>query len=201
MKKSIIITLILAFASIANTTAQSKIGYVEYDYLLSLMPQMENVAKNLEGYSQQAETMRKEAEDQIRAIQEELQNPRLLPAVRDRYTKIYEQSVQDYQQFVQQAQYQIDSVRQVEIRKVADTLDLAISEVAEEEGLDYVLTKSNNSGYNIVYTKNESDDISPAVMKKLGIVDPKNDPTKQPNNLNSGGATPFRNPFEGGGLR
>lgn len=200
MKKSIIITLVLAFASIANIKGQSKIGYVEYDYLLSLMPQMENVAKNLENYSLQAETMRKEAEDQIRGLQEELQNPQLLPAVRQRYTKIYEQSVQDYQQFVQQAQYQIDSVRQVEIRKVADTLDMAISEVAEQKDLDYVLTKSSSSGYNIVYTKNDSDDISNDVMKKLGIVDPKNDPTNSIKSLNNGSGG-FNNPFQGGGLR
>jgi len=167
--KKIIALASLMFTLSIGLFSQSKIAYVDYENILYQMPQMSSVAEKMEEQREIAEQIRKEKEQQIYALQTELNNPELLPIVRANYTKIYEQAVQEYQYYIQVAQYELDSMREAEIQKVADTLDMAIEEVADEQGFDFVLVKTNGGGYNIVYARNEEDDITDAVLRKLGI--------------------------------
>lgn len=167
--KKIIALASLMFTLSIGLFSQSKIAYVDYENILYQMPQMSSVAERMEEQREIAEQIRKEMEQQIYALQTELNNPDLLPIVRAKYTNTYEKAVQDYQYYIQVAQYELDSMREAEIQKVADTLDMAIEEVADEQGFDFVLVKTNGGGYNIVYARNEEDDITDAVLRKLGI--------------------------------
>ena len=198
MKKSVIITLLLAVSSVASVFSQSKIGYIEYDYVLALMPQMEEVAKKMDNYTKQAEQMQQEQEAQLKKLQDLAQDPNTLPVVKKNAENQLQQRFQEYQYNMRLAQYQLDSLKQVELRKVADELDLVIAEVAEEKGLDYVLTKSTSTGYNIVYVKNQSDDISKAVMRKLGIKEPQTNGLNPNGTLNNTGGGVLQNPIGGG---
>jgi outer membrane protein len=170
MKKLILLPFFGLLVSLNTVFAQSKIGYIEYEKVLYLMPEVDGVKAKLEetqkGYELNIEAMKKEMAD----IENLLQNtPNIDEMIKESKYRRYQSLQQEIQQFAYQAQEKIQA-KEVELMKpLYDKLDAAIKEVALAKGYDFILTDGNAGGYVVVYSKNESDNITKAVMEKLGI--------------------------------
>lgn len=178
MKKIFLIPFLTVLASVSTVFGQSKIGYVQYDYVLSLMPEITSIKAKLEekqkGYETSIESMKKEMSD----IEGLLQNtPTIDETIKNSKIRRYQNLQQEIQEFAYQAEEKM-SAAQVEFMKpVYEKLKVAIGEVSKEKGFDYVLSENNSGGFVVVYSKNESDNITKAVMTKLSIKEPVTTPS------------------------
>lgn len=173
MKKQFIISIFAIVAGISSAFSQSKIGYVEYDKVLSLMPEIATIQEKLkvkeEGYQVNIESMKKEMADIEALVQK---SPDMDPMIRDSKVRRYQTLQQEIQEFAYQAEEKLQAY-QIEITKpLYDKLDAVIAEVAKEKGFDFILTNNNSGGYIVVFSKNDSDNITKLVMTKLGIKEP-----------------------------
>jgi outer membrane protein len=164
--KLFVVVLIAGFAM--NVQAQNqKIGHVDFQELMSVMPGQEEVNKQLEshvaGLETQLQTMQSEYETKIT----DYQATQATMSEIIRQTK--EKEIMDLQQrieaFNQQAQYEIQN-KQLELTEpLIKKAQEAIQAVAKENGFTYII---NGNEQIILYAGGT--DILPLVKKKLGIL-------------------------------
>jgi len=164
--KLFVVVLIAGFAM--NVQAQNqKIGHVDFQELMSVMPGQEEINKQLEshvaGLETQLQTMQSEYETKIT----DYQATQATMSEIIRQTK--EKEIMDLQQrieaFNQQAQYEIQN-KQLELTEpLIKKAQEAIQAVAKENGFTYII---NGNEQIILYAGGT--DILPLVKKKLGIL-------------------------------
>jgi outer membrane protein len=154
---------------ILSASAQTKIGYINTDELMSVMPEASKVNTDLNEYQQslqqQGQTLQIEADkkrDQyfkdsvtLSASMKEIR--------RDELVKLYSR-LQNYDQEAQQKAQEYAQTKIAPIR--AKALD-AIKAVAKEKGYAYVLDEATST----LLVMPPGDDLLPAVKAKLGIKD------------------------------
>ncbi len=153
-----------------SASAQVKIGYINTDELMSIMPEAAKINSDLNEYQttlqQQGLTLQKEAEakrDQYFKDSATFSNSKK-EIVRDELVKLYAR-LQNYDQEIQEKaqKYAQDKIAPLKIK----ALD-AIKAVAKERGYTYVIDESSSS----LLVMPPGDDLLPAVKTKLGIKDP-----------------------------
>ncbi len=165
--KKIVLCLALGVMSAHIATAQAKLGYINSQELLSLMPEVAQAEKDLQAfaktYQDQLETMGKEYEKKIQEFQ--TQEKTMTEAVRE--VKIKEiQQLQERIEFTQQSAQEKVSIKKQELYKpLLEKADKAIKDVATEKKYDYIFDASAGM---LLYA-NESDDVISLVKAKLGI--------------------------------
>ncbi len=168
-------TIQFAFAALIsifaiNAQAQTqKIGHINSDELLAMMPEAQAAQTSLEDYRAQLEKdmreMEAELETKIAAFQ---QNQQIMTNL-SRETKTRE--IQDLQariqEFGQSAQQDLQA-KQVElISPIIDKATNAVKEVAKENNFTYIMDSSPSKATVIFFDNGE--DILPLVKAKLGI--------------------------------
>lgn len=169
MKKSIILSLFIALAGLSSAFSQSKVGFVEYEYLISLMPELKTVEKKLLAKKSEFEGSIKEIENKLVKLNTELQNPELDPIIIQQKRAEGQRLQGEYQEFTYRAQQRLEEVQMSEMEAVYAKLNEGIAVVAKEKNYDYVLTETNAGGFNIIFAKNEQDNLTKAVMTKLNL--------------------------------
>lgn len=168
-------TIQFAFAALIsifaiNAQAQTqKIGHINSDELLAMMPEAQAAQTSLEDYRAQLEKdmreMEAELETKIAAFQ---QNQQIMTNL-SRETKTRE--IQDLQariqEFGQSAQQDLQA-KQIElISPIIDKATNAVKEVAKENNFTYIMDSSPSKATVIFFDNGE--DILPLVKAKLGI--------------------------------
>jgi outer membrane protein len=152
-----------------SASAQVKIGYINTDELMSIMPDAAKINSELNEYQttlqQQGITLQKEAEtkrDQYFKDSATFSNSKK-EIVRDELVKLYAR-LQNYDQEIQEKaqKYAQDKIAPVRIK----ALD-AIKAVAKERGYTYVIDEASSS----LLVMPPGDDLLAAVKTKLGIKD------------------------------
>jgi outer membrane protein len=177
--KKLLLGAVMAFG-ILSASAQTKIGYINTDELISLMPEAVTVDAELKQYQsalqEQGQTLQVEADkkrdqyfadsSKLSASMKEIRRGELVTL----YTRLqnYEQEIQDKTN--QFAQTKIGPIRQ----KAMD----AIKAVAKEKGYTYVLDQTTGG----LLVMPPADDLLPSVKTKLGIKDPVPATTKPAGN-------------------
>jgi len=173
MKKYLFTLVMTAFGFGTLTSMQAqdkqKIGHINADELLSLMPETDSARSNLQLYQQQLEndltTMQTE-------LQQKIQNFR---QNQSSYTTLtLESKTQEIQQlqerignFQQRAQEDLQD-KQVELfEPIIEKATNAVQEVAKENGFTYILDTSQSKAV-VIFAENGID-IMPMVKKKLGL--------------------------------
>ena len=170
MKK---IALMLAFglmttaSAFAANEAGLKLGYVNSQELLSVMPEMAKADGDLKAfakqYQDQLETMGKEFEK--KGTEYQATNKAMSDAVRT----VKEKELQDLETRIREyqtsAQEKIAKKKEDLYKPILEKADKAIKDVAKEKGYSYVF---DASGGNLLYA-NEGDNLLPVVKTKLGI--------------------------------
>jgi len=163
MKKIVLVSM-MAF-SLIGTKAQQKIGYINTDELISVMPEAEKADAELKEYqaslSQQGQDLMKELGDKDSLFVRD--SAKLSPSMREikkneliaLYQRVQNWNQQAQEMYQQEAQKKIAPLRQ----KAMD----AIKAVAEEKKYAYILDIS------AVIVGPPGDDVLPLVKSKLGV--------------------------------
>lgn len=164
MKKLII--LLVAILTSFQINAQSKVGTIDIEYILSVMPQLEQVSNDVNAYSTQLENQ----------LQVKITNYKVLVKVYQENEASYDETVkkekQDEiiasEQDIQKFQKNASSLVQIRQNELANPLyqliGEALSAVAEEGKFTQVFTINNTIAY-----LDPDLDITLAVIEKMGL--------------------------------
>ena len=168
-KPNVLKTLILAALLLAPalTFAQTKIGHVNTQKVLELMPDVKAANVQLDTINKTYQAQMKALLDEYQKQQQDLNDP----------TKKYPDAVLDKQKAFKALQDRIQAFRDdanSDIQKKQDEMmapirkkiSEAIGAVAKENKVDLILDSSQQG---VVLYAADSDDMTDAVMKKLGI--------------------------------
>jgi len=167
MKKILLLlAIVLSITSFAQKA--QKMGHINSNELLMMMPENQQAQKALQQHS-------RELEDQSAAMQAELEQKyndylakkdSLSPLIQ----KTKETELQDLNQriqaFQQTAQKDLQAKQQELLKPIIEKARNAIREVAKENGYTYVFDTGTGA---LVYWPEDSDDLLPLVKTKLGI--------------------------------
>ncbi len=171
MKKLLRVIVVFAFfiAISSSTQAQNpiKIGYIDFNTLVSAMPGVDSVKIKLQKYQQSLS-------DQMDAMGAEFENKYLdyqskSSGMSDLIKQTKEKELSDLQgridAFKSKAQQDFQAKQQELLQPIITKAKAAVKEVAKENKFTYVI----NSIEDIVLYSEPADDIMPLVKKKLGI--------------------------------
>ena len=166
--KKLLLGALMAFGMM-SATAQAKIGYINTDELMSVMPEAAKINSDMNEYQttlqQQGLALQKEANakrDQYFKDSASFSNSKK-EIVRDELVKLYTR-LETYDQEMQEKsqKYAQDKIGPVRVK----ALD-AIKAVAKEKGYTYVIDEASSS----LLVMPPGDDLLAAVKTKLGIRD------------------------------
>lgn len=166
--KYLLQSVVFVFVLGLGITNAQKIGHINTQELLAIMPEADSAQA-------QVEKEAKELEDQLEMLQVEYNNKlEQYNKDRDKLSEVIlqtkEQELIDYQQRIQKfrmnAEQGIQKRNQQLFQPILDKANKAIEEVAQENGFTYILDSGTGV---LVYMSDDSKDILPMVKKKLGI--------------------------------
>lgn len=166
--KKLLLGAVMALG-IMSASAQTKIGYINTDELMSIMPEAAKINTDLNEYQatlqQQGLALQKEADtkrDQYFKDSATFSNSKK-EIVRDELVKLYTR----LQNYDQEAQEKAQKYAQEKIAPMRTKAMDAIKTVARERGYTYVIDDASNS----LLVMPPGDDLLPMVKTKLGIKD------------------------------
>jgi outer membrane protein len=165
--KVALVAMCIVFACNFAVKAQAKIGYINFQGLLTQMPEAKTVKSQLDIYSKQftdqLSVMQNEYQTKGQAFQS--QSTTMTDAVRSaKQTELQDlqRRIQDYNTSAQQ---KFDAKSNELVKPLTDKARAAITEVAKEKGYNYVL----DSGTTTLIVSPDGDDMMVAVKAKMGI--------------------------------
>jgi outer membrane protein len=169
MMKNLILLIFIALILIPTSSFSQKLkyGYINADKILSEMPEIAVANKELEGYIKQInDYINSKSEDYKKKLTEFQNNQASLSDLikQDKQNELNNIG-NDIKLFQQNAQNEINKKKQDLYQPTIDKLKAAISSVAKENGLRFVIDNSNGQ---LLYSE-EADNIDNLVRKKLGL--------------------------------
>lgn len=172
---------LLAMASKAQTTPQ-KIGYADWDYIFSQLPDYAQIDNELKAHGAQLENQLKA---KYADYQSKLTARNNLPAStadavkKDKDTEL-SQLQESIQKFQQDAQTSLSKKQTDLMAPVFSKVGKAIEEVAKENGYSFIINPQMIGGGDILLYSDDKFNISNLVLKKLGFTPTLSPtPTKQ----------------------
>jgi len=168
---SIIFSLV-AFAGFAQTQpAAQKIGYADWDYIFSQMPEFKQIDSELKAHRAQLETKMEAKNKDFQAKYEAFSKlpattPDAIRADKQRELETLNESLQKFSTDAQASlQKKSSDLMEPVFKKVGETIDA----VAKEQGFAFIINAQLSQGGDILLFSDEKYDISVAVLKKLGV--------------------------------
>lgn len=172
MKKVTLTLAAVLFMAAQIFAQQSKISYCNIEFIMAKMPQMKAIESELmtvkAQYEKEIEALYGEYERKATSYQQgEAMMSDLVKA--DKQKEI--QALQNRIQLMENnAKMKIMEKQEELLEPVLKNIETKINETAKEKGYDYVLNQQTPNGASIVlYAKNDADNITIDVLKKLGI--------------------------------
>lgn len=166
MRKTIL-TICFVALGLSAVKAQNKLGYINSNELLSIMPESVAMQDELQSYAKGLESslsaMQAEGEKKLADYQQnEATMSELVKKDKIRELENIQQRILEFQQ---NAQESLSAKEQELITPILDKARKAIDEVAKEGNFTYIFDASTG---NILYA-NENENILPLVKAKLGL--------------------------------
>lgn len=169
-------SLLFLFIGVA-AIAQTKVGTVDSDYILSSLPELEEVQDNIETYGGELDSQFKEMVTNYQGKVQEFES--LTDTVSDADRRAKQDVImgieQDIQKFRQNSQQLIQIRRNELMRPLYTKIGTAINEVAKKQGYTQILTLGNSVAY-----FDPKNDITQAVADNLEITLRQPDQQQQP---------------------
>ena len=148
--------------------AQSKIGYVDFQAVVSQMPEAKTIKPQIDAYQKQFVTQLSAMNNDLQTKGKAYQDQSKTMSDADKTAKQTElqdlqKKMQDYQA---NAQQQVDAKSNELIKPITDKARAAVNDVAKEKGITYVFDSSQGSA---LLVSNEGSDLTASVKTKLGI--------------------------------
>ncbi|MCS6796140.1 MAG: OmpH family outer membrane protein [Raineya sp.] len=195
MKNLRVIALVcfLLFAGVALAQNPVKIGYFDYAYVISQLPEAKAADADLKAYTEKLQKDLQAKEAELRAKYERyVKEGEKMPApTREALAKEIETGQQQLQEFQQKAEADIMQKQSKLLAPINEKLEKTLKEVAKENGFTYVLRKEA-----LLFEPDDTSlDVSALVLKKLGITPaPANQPNQQNTNTKPVNTTSNPNP-------
>ncbi|RIJ37299.1 OmpH family outer membrane protein [Pontibacter oryzae] len=177
IKLLVVAFFLISFASFAQSNDQPlKIGYTNVEYILLQMPESKQIESQLKDHSTQLENQLKgkyaEYESKLQAYEKGAAT--MDKTIREDKEKELMNMNNSIQEFQRTAQMSLQQKEKSLVDPVIAKIDKAIKDVAKESGYTYVI--SNQA----LLAGPEDGDISPLVLKKLGVDPAKAQQTPEP---------------------
>lgn len=173
MTKIRLILTALLFVVFGTATAQQKIGYCKTEFVVKNWPKIKSAENSILTVQKQYEKLIQQKEGELQRLQEEYQQAKQLgmtPEAEQEKILDYQLVESEYQNLVKRAQRDVEKKSNEILAPLMDEVFAAIKQVAEEKGFTLVInTMAAQQMYVVLYAKNESDDITLAVLEKLGV--------------------------------
>ncbi|MCC7302311.1 MAG: OmpH family outer membrane protein [Bacteroidia bacterium] len=161
------LTLLALFLSAGSLVAQSRVGHIDLDSLIRLMPKYDSVKKVSEEYGKKLDieyqSMYADYDKKVKEYTEQEKN--WTDFIKEMKKKDIIQLEQTLRDFPQNAQNEMAKKNAELLTPLEKAARKAIDDVAKEN--KYTLVLDSTVG-NILYSQ-PSDDLMPLVKKKLGI--------------------------------
>lgn len=157
--------MLLSFGAMA----QQKIGHINADELLQMMPETKTAQTQLEAYGKQLEKDLTDMQNELQAkIQKYRDDDKMMTNLsRETRTREIQELQQRIQEYSQKAQEDLQN-KQVELlTPIIDKATKAVQEVARENKFAYILDSSQSKA--VVIFAEGGIDIMDMVKKKLGL--------------------------------
>ncbi len=161
------ITFILALFFIGFTNAQTKVGTVDSELIISKMPQMKGVLQRVENYGKQLDSSFQIKATEYKTKVDSFKAEEKIMTDDDKKTRFQEIQLleQEMAKFRQNGTAMMQIQREQSLRPLYKKVSEVIAEVAKENGYTQILTTTGNEfGY-----LDERFDITKLVLDKLGI--------------------------------
>lgn len=174
MRTFITALLLVTASSLFAQTGEQKLGYADWDYIFSLMPEFKQVDTDLKAHSNQLqaqlEAKNKELETKYKAYQA---MPATTPdAIRADKERELQQLQENLQKFNTDAQTSYETKRNTLMQPVFTKVGKAIEDVAKENNYTFIINPQLMGGGDILLYSDSKYDISDLVLKKMGITAP-----------------------------
>lgn len=174
MKSKIILSAIALFCLGFVAQAQEiKIGYTNVEYLMSLMPEMEQIDADIKDYSnqlgQQIQTKSQDFQRQVQTYQQAAET--MTEDARTQKEKELTALQQEIQKFEGDAQTSYQRKLQELLEPVQTKVFNAINAVAAENNYSHVFSDTAGQAPVLLYTRDD-DNFTDLVIKKLGLTPP-----------------------------
>ena len=165
-------TLILAvLVSVSVSAGAQKFGYLNSAAILQEMPEVKQAEADLEVLQKQlqsrGETMLQEFQAKYQELERKNQQGEISPKELEEESQSLKADETKLAQFEQDMQRQVLERRDALLQPILDRVNVAIEEVAKEEGYTYIFDASPGTG--ILLYADESTDIVEKVKAKLGM--------------------------------
>lgn len=164
-KVALVAASVLFVGNIAS--AQTKLGYINSDAVLTQMPEAKTIKTQIDAYSKQFNDQYVTMNNELQAKGKEYQAQSATMTDATRAAKQTE--LQDLQKRIQDfgtnAQQQVEAKTNELVKPLSDKIRAAVNAVAKEKGYAYVL----DSGTTALIVSPPGDDLTPDVKAKLGI--------------------------------
>lgn len=167
MLKKILLAIAVAFSMVASAQTV-KIGLVDTNNLLSVMPEVATAQQKLQETQKKYETQYNALGEELQKQYEELANMKEdeLPAIRENKTRAFQDNQQKLQQFEQQVAQEMQKLQQELMAPIMAKMKDAIESVGKEG--NYTLIQDLNPQITFYYSA-PAEDITPLVKTKLGL--------------------------------
>ena len=171
--RTVLILLLTLFsvATFGQTHEQQKIGYADWDYIFSQMPEYKQIDSELKTHGDQLkaqlDTKYKEYESKLKLYQGSAAT--MVDAIRkDRETELT-QLQENIQKFQQDAQTSLQKKQTDLMEPIFVKVGKAVEAVAKENGYSFIINPQVASGGDVLLYNDEKYNISTLVLKKMGV--------------------------------
>ncbi len=168
--------LVLVVAVSLPTPAHAgdvRIGYTNVELVLSMMPEARQVEQQLQTFQGQLEaqlqTKQEYAQQRLEEYMDRQSRGDLTPDQDSQYVVELTALDAEIQSMVSEAEQKLVIRRGELLEPVVERLQTAIDEVAAEGGFTYILNQTTSAGVSTLLYGPDEDDITAALLAKLGI--------------------------------
>lgn len=173
MKKLFKVALVALSIVIAGNVAkaQNKVGYINFQQLVGVMPEVKDIQTKLEAYNKQFQDQytAMTTEYQTKGQAYEAQRATMTDAVRTAKEAELTDIQKRIQSFQQDAQQKIAAKTNELSKPLFDKLRATITQVAKEKGYAYVINSSATTQDELLLVSPPGDDLMADVKAKLGV--------------------------------
>lgn len=167
-------TLFLALLCGTLFTAQAqtqKIGYADWEYIFSQLPEFKQIDSELKTHSEQLQNQLKAKQQDFEAKYKAYQSiPATTPdAIKADKERELQQLQEGFQKFQQDAQGSLQKKQADLMAPVYKKVGKTIEEVAKENAYTFIINPQTVGGGDILLYSDETYNISNLVLKKLGV--------------------------------
>lgn len=167
LSRSLIVIAFALFTSFGFSQTSAKLGYIDSNELLDMMPGKDSIQQVLTNYGKtlesQLQTMFQEYQNKLADYQANVNTmSTIIKQTKEKELADLETRIQDFQQ---QADVDLQNKQMELVQPLIDKARKAIDEVARENGYTYIF----DAGMGALLFYEKGDNILPLVKKKLGL--------------------------------